>query len=84
MASGHYDMWLLENGLTLEKLQGPNNALDAFDGWGQVCQTALPQEFYPSPYVTIRTIEYLEQATLPSIRGRSIASYSTSSATPPR
>jgi len=62
MASGHYYLWLLEQGLDPEKLQGPDNALASFDGWDQIYQTALPEEFYPSSYVTLRTIEYLEQA----------------------
>jgi arylsulfatase A-like enzyme len=62
MASGHYYMWLLENGLAPEKLQGPDNALASYDGWDQIYQTALPEAFYPSSYVTMRTVEYLEQA----------------------
>ena len=63
MASGHYYLWLLEQGLAPEQLRGPDNALASFEGWDQIYQTALPEEFYPTSYVTMRTIEYLDRAS---------------------
>ena len=62
MGSGHYYLWLLEQGVDPETLQGRDNALAKYDGWIQIYQTALPEELYPTSYVTMRTVEYLEEA----------------------
>ena len=53
VASGHYYPWLIEQGVDPEKLQGRDNALTRYEGWDQVYQTALPEELYPSSYVTM-------------------------------
>ena len=59
---GHYYQWLLEQGADPENLQGRDNALQAFAGWNQIYQTAMPEDLYPTSYVTSRTIEALEDS----------------------
>ena len=59
---GHYHQWLLEQGFSPEKLQGPENALQRYAGWNQVYQTALPEELYPSSYITLQTLRWLDDA----------------------
>jgi arylsulfatase A-like enzyme len=60
--SGHYYQWLKEQGVDPKQIQGPENALQSYDGWWQVYQTATPEELYPSSYITTRSVEYLEAA----------------------
>lgn len=59
---GHYSGWLEENGLTLDAIGGPGNAL-SHDGPNtlQAWRTAVPEEFYPTRYVQIKTIEHLQR-----------------------
>ena len=61
LASGHYYQWLLEQGVDPEKLQGPANALPHEALWNQVWRTAVPEDLYPTAYVTQQTISFLER-----------------------
>ena len=61
LASGHYYQWLLEQGVEPEKLQGPANALPHEALWNQVWRTAVPEDLYPSHYVTQQTVSFLER-----------------------
>ena len=61
LAGGHYYQWLLEQGVEPEKLQGPANALPHQALWNQVWRTAVPEELYPTHYVTQQTISFLER-----------------------
>jgi arylsulfatase A-like enzyme len=58
--SGHYYQWLLERGVDPTKLQGKKNALPFESTTQQIWRTALPEEVYPTRYVSSRTVDYLE------------------------
>ena len=45
---GHYYQWLLEQGVDPASLQGHEMALNRYEGWQQVYQTALPVGLYPT------------------------------------
>jgi arylsulfatase A-like enzyme len=62
LCSGHYYQWLLQNGLDPSRLVGRGNAPRTYDDWYQVYQTGLPEEFYPTSYVAMRSTEFLEKA----------------------
>ncbi len=62
LPSGHYFHWLKQQGLNLSKIGGPKNALQQYEGWNQVYQSSVPEELYPTSYVTQRAIEFLEKA----------------------
>jgi arylsulfatase A-like enzyme len=62
ICSGHYAQWLVEQGVDPSAVQGADHARTSFEDWSQVYQTALPEDLYPSSYVALRTIEFLEQA----------------------
>lgn len=59
---GHYYQWLLDQGVVPEQLQGPENALQRAECWNQVYQTALPEDLYPTSYITQQTLAWLDQA----------------------
>lgn len=59
---GHYYQWLLAQGVSPDALQGRENALRRYDGWDQIYQTALPEELYPSSYITEQTLAWLDAA----------------------
>jgi len=61
VCSGHYVQWLRAQGADPDALQGREHALRAYDGWGQVYQTALPEELYPTSYVSGRAEAFLER-----------------------
>ncbi|MFK7804708.1 MAG: sulfatase-like hydrolase/transferase, partial [Anaerolineae bacterium] len=54
--SGHYLHWAQEKGLDLNKMGGPQNALKRYEQWNQVYQSSVPEELYPTSYVTERSI----------------------------
>lgn len=58
--SGHYYQWLLEQGVDPTKLQGAENALPFESPTPQIWRTAVPEELYPTSYVSMRTAEFLE------------------------
>ena len=62
LCSGHYVHWLREQGVEPDEAQGPDHALQRYADWWQIYQTALPEELYPTSYITLRTIEFLESA----------------------
>jgi len=61
ICSGHYHQWLVERGVDPDAVQGPKNALQQYDGWWQVYQTALPEDLYPSRYIADRTGDFLDE-----------------------
>jgi arylsulfatase A-like enzyme len=62
LCSGHYYQWLIEQGVDPREIQGRERALQRYEGWNQVWQTATPEELYPTEYITARTIEILERS----------------------
>jgi arylsulfatase A-like enzyme len=63
LCGGHYYQWLLEQGVEPAKLAGRKNALPFDASWRQIWRTRVPEELYPTHYVTMRTCEFLEQRT---------------------
>ncbi len=61
LCSGHYYQWLLEQGVDPTALQGPGQAKQRYEDWWQVYQTAIPEELYPTSYVTDQSIRWLEE-----------------------
>lgn len=59
---GHYYQWLMEQGVVPEQLQGPENALEHFPDWNQIYKTALPEELYPTSYITEQSLAWLDDA----------------------
>ncbi|MBC8194123.1 MAG: sulfatase-like hydrolase/transferase, partial [FCB group bacterium] len=62
LPSGHYLHWVREQGLDDKEVGGPKHALKRFEDWNQVYQSSVPEELYPTSYVTKRSVEFLEQA----------------------
>ncbi|MCB1691759.1 MAG: sulfatase-like hydrolase/transferase [Pseudomonadales bacterium] len=60
--TGHYEGWLKQNGLDPDRLQGPANALERYEGFYQIYKTAIPEAFHPSSYVALKTMEELSRA----------------------
>lgn len=60
-ASGHYYQWARDRGVELDELRGSERASERFAGWEQVYRSALPEELYPTSYVTERTLARLAQ-----------------------
>ncbi len=60
---GHYYQWLLEQGVDPATIQGPENKLAAPEvGWDQIYQTGIPEELYPTTYVGMRAVAFIENA----------------------
>ncbi|NIV39262.1 MAG: sulfatase, partial [Anaerolineae bacterium] len=60
--SGHYLHWLKEQGVDVEQLGGPGNALESYEDWSQqVYKSNVPEELFHTSYITMRTVEYLEK-----------------------
>ena len=59
LCSGHYYQWLLEQGVDPSALQGQQHALPFESTTQQVWRTALPEELYPTSYVSSRTADFL-------------------------
>lgn len=57
---GTYTGWLRERKPDADRLRGPENALPSDYVLPQAWRTALPEELYPTSYVTERTIAWLE------------------------
>ena len=45
-----------------EQLQGPENALEHFPDWNQIYKTALPEEPYPTSYITEQSLAWPDDA----------------------
>lgn len=59
---GHYEHWLRSKGVQPDKILGPRNALERYDGWYQIYKTAVPVELHPSSYVADETIAEIDRA----------------------
>ncbi len=62
LPSGHYFHWVKEQGADVHKIGEPRNALRRYEGWNQVFQSSVPEELFPTSYITQRTIEFLQEA----------------------
>lgn len=51
-ASGHYAQWLADRGVDPRTGRGRANAPAAYEGWDQVYASPLPEELYPTRFVT--------------------------------
>lgn len=60
--SGHYYQWLVEQGVDPRALQGPERALENSEHWNQIWRTAVPEELYPSNYISNQTVAFLERS----------------------
>ena len=60
-ASGHYYQWARERGVELDDVRGRERAARRYDGWDQIYQSSLPEELYPTSYVTERAVANLEE-----------------------
>ena len=61
VVSGHYYQWLLDQGVDPTKIQGPQNALPYEAKTArQIWKTAVPEELYPTEYVTRQTVEFVQ------------------------
>jgi len=60
-ATGHYFQWALERGVNLDESRGRERSTEVYGGWRQVYRSALPEELYPTAYVTERSIARLEE-----------------------
>ncbi|MAF48044.1 MAG: sulfatase [Rhodospirillaceae bacterium] len=57
---GHYTLWLEDKSPGSENLRGPENALPHDYTGPQTWRTAIPEELYPTSYITDKTLEYLD------------------------
>lgn len=55
-AGGHYLHWARDRGLDPLMVAGFEHATTQYEGWGEVYETAVPAELYPTSYVTERAI----------------------------
>ena len=62
MCSGHYLQWLREQTPGADRLRGAEHALARSESWGQIYQTALPVELYPTSYITNHAVHEIEAA----------------------
>ncbi|MFF3494782.1 sulfatase [Streptomyces sp. NPDC002795] len=51
-ASGHYAHWLADRGVDPRSARGRANSPSTYEGWEQVYASALPEELYPTRFVT--------------------------------
>ena len=58
--SGDYTRWLESKHPNSKNLRGPDNALPHDYTAPQAWRTAVPEELYPSSYITEKSLEYLE------------------------
>tara|TARA_B100000749_G_scaffold50053_1_gene36001 strand:- start:221 stop:1840 length:1620 start_codon:yes stop_codon:yes gene_type:complete len=57
---GDYNRWLETKYPNSQSLKGPENALTHDYTAAQAWRTAIPEELYPTSYITEKSIEYLE------------------------
>lgn len=58
---GDYVRWLERRHANSENLKGPENSLSHNYKASQAWRTSIPEELYPTAYITEKSIEYLEQ-----------------------
>lgn len=58
-AGGHYFQWLRDHGIDPDAVRGPQRATVRYPGWDQVYRSALPEDRYPTAYVTERALARL-------------------------
>ena len=59
--TGHYVGWLRRKGHRWADVAGLDNAAWVLDEWSEVRKPSMPEELYPTTYVTERTVEWIEQ-----------------------
>jgi len=57
--TGHYFHWARERGFDLADLRGAANAIEVSQPSHHVWRTSVPEEVYPTTYITERTQDYL-------------------------
>ena len=60
--SGHYGHWLRSKVERPERRMGPANARYVHPDWGEIYQTSLPEELYPTTWIAERSVAFLEEA----------------------
>ncbi|CAE7406088.1 Fahd2 [Symbiodinium microadriaticum] len=60
LCSGHYYRWIEKQGVDPKTIQGAKVAQPYDSKTQQVWKTSMPEELYPTTYVTDRTVEWLE------------------------
>lgn len=60
--TGHYTGWLTRHGLVPEEIQGPDMALERYEGFYQIYKTATPEAYYSSNYVADMAIDEIRSA----------------------
>ncbi|MGE0622055.1 MAG: sulfatase [Pseudomonadales bacterium] len=72
--AGHHYQWALEKGARPDELNiswGTDSpALERYDGWWQVYQSALPEAYHSTTFVTERTMAWLDAQTVSGGRSR--------------
>jgi arylsulfatase A-like enzyme len=58
---GHYTLWLEERHPGSDNLRGPENALPHDYTGPQTWRTAVPEESYPTSYITENSLDYLQK-----------------------
>ena len=58
--AGHYIGWLRDQGIDWRTTRGAENAAETYSGWGEVRQPSMPEELYPTSYVTDRSVAWIE------------------------
>jgi len=59
--SGHYVAWAKERGVDPLVMGGRSGSPNAYAGWGEVFESAIPLSAHPTRYVTERAIDRLER-----------------------
>ena len=57
--TGHYFHWARQRGVDLTKLRGASNAIEVSQPSHHVWRTSLPEDIYPTSYITERTQDFL-------------------------
>lgn len=57
--TGHYYHWAKAKGVDLDSLRGAKHAIEVSEPAAHVWRTSVPEEVYPSTYITERTQDYL-------------------------
>ena len=61
VCSGHYIGWLREQGVDWRTVRGLENASAVSKEWDQVRKPSMPEELYPTSYVTDRSVAWIDQ-----------------------
>jgi len=58
--TGHYYHWAKAKGFDLAEMRGAKNAIEVSNPAVHVWRTSVPEEVYPTAYITERTQQYIE------------------------